>query len=62
MISPVIIFTALALWTLFVLVDSHIYSRTSRKETISYEEWISNGPIRFIPGSGFYLAWKYRNR
>lgn len=62
MTFPAIIFVALALWTLFVLVDSHIYTRTCRKETISYEEWISNGSARFIPGSGFYLAWKYRNR
>lgn len=57
-----ILIVALTLCTLFVLVDCYVYRRTCLKDTISYEEWVANGPTRFIPGAGLYLAWKYRNR
>lgn len=54
--------TFLALYAFFSIIDLRLYAKTIHKPSISWDEWRTNGPIRFIPGSGFYLAWKYRNR
>lgn len=52
----------LCVWTVFIAADSVLYVAVCRKDTVSYDELSSHGSYRFLPGSGFYLAWKYRNR
>ena len=60
MIAPTIIFTFFIIT--FSALDGILFSRTCLNPSIPYEEWRANGWARFLPGSGFYLAWKYRNR
>lgn len=50
------------LWWIFCLVDALLFSKTLFKPTVTLDEFRAHGIWRFAPGSGFYLAWKYRNR
>lgn len=47
---------------IFCLVDALLFSKTLFKPTVTLDEFRAHGIWRFAPGSGFYLAWKYRNR
>lgn len=45
-------------WFILTIVDVIFWTAAINK--VSYDEWLTNGWWRFIPGAGIYLYYKYK--